>query len=361
MVAGEQEVDEDIIENRNVDADSFEVISVLGEGGYGRVLQVRKKDSGRIYAMKVIDKVKITSDKAMEHLLTEKRVLLNDNAFLLHLHFSFASSTKLYLVTDFLQGGDLFFHLSKQPCGFKERVARFMIAELVLAIDHLHQCGVIYRDLKLENVLLDDEGHICLADFGLSKVLDESNATQTFCGSQGYLAPEILKGEPYSFEVDWFSLGVMMYELVSGNNPFLGADFQQTCRNILRKQVVFPSAIFSKSAQDLLRLLLARDPQQRLKTGVDIKRHHFFKGLDWHKLAVKKLKPPFHIHVRNETDLSNFDKDFTTMTFDEDATSYEGVTETAGSDGEDDGFNHFQYSEVELASSSGAPSATSAQ
>ena len=140
--------------------------------------------------MKIIQKDKVTSEKSLEHIITEKNVLVNDSPFLLHLYFSFQTPKKLYLVTDFLAGGDMFFHLSKKNGqGFSPNVARFFCAELVLALEHLHQCGVIYRDLKLENVLLDSQGHICLADFGLSKLLDEeeNERTQTFCGSQGYL------------------------------------------------------------------------------------------------------------------------------------------------------------------------------
>ena len=192
-------------------------MEVLGEGGYGKVVLVRKKDSGQIYAMKIISKLKIQSDKALEHLITERRVLINDSPFLLHLYYSFQSASSLYLVTDFLAGGDMFFHLSnRQGRGFGCNVVRFFCAELVLALEYLHQCGVVYRDLKLENVLLDAQGHVCLADFGLAKLMAEEDRTQTFCGSQGYLAPEILRGESYSYSVDWFSLGVVVFEMITG-------------------------------------------------------------------------------------------------------------------------------------------------
>ena len=168
--------------------------------------------------MKVVHKSIINSEKAIEHIVTEKKVLVNDSPFLLHLYYSFQTKSKLYLVTDFLAGGDMFFHLSKKNGqGFSQSVARFFICELVLALEHLHQCGVIYRDLKLENILLDSQGHICLADFGLSKLISsDTDRTQTFCGSQGYLAPEILKGESYTYSVDWFSLGVIAFELLTG-------------------------------------------------------------------------------------------------------------------------------------------------
>ena len=173
----------------NVTADDFERIKVLGEGGYGKVTLVRKRGEEKTYAMKVIDKSKIRSQKALENIVSEKQVLINDSPFLLHLHYSFQTPQKIYLVTDFLPGGDMFFHLSKKAGkGFAPLVARFFCAEIVLALEHLHHSGVIYRDLKLENVLLDGSGHVCLADFGLSKILkDDVDRTQTFCGSQGYL------------------------------------------------------------------------------------------------------------------------------------------------------------------------------
>eukprot|EP01095_Lingulamoeba_sp_RSL-Kostka_P000278 TRINITY_DN1043_c2_g1_i1.p1 TRINITY_DN1043_c2_g1~~TRINITY_DN1043_c2_g1_i1.p1 ORF type:complete len:576 (+),score=173.27 TRINITY_DN1043_c2_g1_i1:60-1787(+) len=301
-----------------VTADDFEQISLLGEGGYGKVILVRKKDSGEIYAMKSMDKNRIKTQKALEHIITEKQVLINDSPFLLHLHYSFQTQNKLFMVTDFLSGGDMFFHLSnRQGNGFPVKACKFFIAEITLAIEHLHQAGIIYRDLKLENVLLDNIGHICLADFGLSKELDETDTTKTFCGSQGYLAPEILKAEPYSYNVDWFSLGVIFYEMISGSNPFLGADFHETCRNILHKEPVYPGNIFPKNVADLLVKLLDKNPQTRITSASEIKRQPFFKGMDWHKLSFKKTKPPFKINVSNSVDTSNFDDIFTRMSISE--------------------------------------------
>merc|ERR1712137_1343351 len=293
----------------------FEQIETIGERGYGKVKLVTKKSNGRIYAMKIIDKSKVKTESCIEHINTEKKVLVNNNPFLLHLYYSFQTATKLYFVTDFLPGGDLFHHLSRRKGrGFHPQVVRFFTAELVLALEHLHQCGVIYRDLKLENVLLDELGHICLADFGLSKFLlgDEEKA-HTICGSKGYLAPEIIRGEPYSFEVDWFSLGVMIYGLISTNNPFLSLTFHETCQAILTRTVQYPKDYFSSDLADFVNMMLQRDPKKRFQTASQIKRHPWFKGVRWEKLAVKKVVPPFHFAVANEGSVEHFDQVYTRM------------------------------------------------
>merc|ERR1712137_606817 len=284
----------------------FEQIETIGEGGYGKVKLVTKKSNGRIYAMKIIDKSKVKTESCIEHINTEKKVLVNNNPFLLHLYYSFQTATKLYFVTDFLPGGDLFHHLSRRKGrGFHPQVVRFFTAELVLALEHLHQCGVIYRDLKLENVLLDELGHICLADFGLSKFLDNSDNPRAFtmCGSHGYIAPEIIKGEPYSYAVDWFSLGVMIYELISTNNPFLGHSFQETSQATLNSSVNFPSSYFSPLLADLLAKLLEKDPEERFQCAAEIKRHPWFKGIDWDKVALKRVLPPFRFKPLYSTEL----------------------------------------------------------
>eukprot|EP00012_Vannella_robusta_P003908 CAMPEP_0206184374 /NCGR_PEP_ID=MMETSP0166-20121206/1182_1 /ASSEMBLY_ACC=CAM_ASM_000260 /TAXON_ID=95228 /ORGANISM="Vannella robusta, Strain DIVA3 518/3/11/1/6" /LENGTH=516 /DNA_ID=CAMNT_0053599381 /DNA_START=1 /DNA_END=1551 /DNA_ORIENTATION=+ len=269
----------------------FEEVRLLGEGGYGKVkLVVKKDDPDTFYAMKIIDSDKIQ----VQSCITEKKVLINDSPFLLHLYYSFHTNSKLYFVTDFLPGGDLFYHLSKRKNrGFHPKVVRFFTAELVLALEHLHQCGVIYRDLKLENVLLDELGHVCLADFGLSKFVDDEDRALTMCGSHGYIAPEIIKGEPYSFQVDWFSLGVMIYELISTNNPFLGHSFHDTSQATLNSSVNYPPSYFSPQLADLLSKLLEKDPEERFKYAAEIKRHPWFKGINWDKLALKRVEPPF--------------------------------------------------------------------
>ena len=177
--------DEELSVSQSISPSDFEEVRLLGEGGYGKVKLVFKKDDpNTYYAMKIMDKEKIE----VQSCITEKKVLINDCPFLLHLYYSFHTNSKLYFVTDFLPGGDLFHHLSKRKNkGFHPKVVRFFTAELVLALEHLHHCGVVYRDLKLENVLLDELGHVCLADFGLSKFVDDSDRALTMCGSHGYI------------------------------------------------------------------------------------------------------------------------------------------------------------------------------
>eukprot|EP00010_Vexillifera_abyssalis_P003238 CAMPEP_0201563220 /NCGR_PEP_ID=MMETSP0173_2-20130828/79762_1 /ASSEMBLY_ACC=CAM_ASM_000268 /TAXON_ID=218659 /ORGANISM="Vexillifera sp., Strain DIVA3 564/2" /LENGTH=257 /DNA_ID=CAMNT_0047977873 /DNA_START=204 /DNA_END=974 /DNA_ORIENTATION=+ len=194
-----------------------------------------------------------------------------------------------------------------------KKVVQFFAAELLLALEHLHACGVIYRDLKLENVLLDQEGHVCLADFGLAKMLEKGTTrTSTICGTPGYLAPEILAGKPYGRGVDLWSLGVLIYELSTGVNPFLSNTTQETLKNIVYLQVRYPRELFSAPLIDLLQSLIERDPHQRI-TIEKMRAHPYFKGISWHKLLTRRVKPPFKIQLNSERDVRNFDSTYTQM------------------------------------------------
>lgn len=224
------------------------------------------------------------------------------------------------MVTDYCKGGELFFHLKKFRV-FPEHMARFFAAELVSAISHLHTVNVIYRDLKPENVLLDENGHIHLTDFGLSKddVSDPRGAT-TFCGTPEYLAPEMLinrkSREGYGKAVDWWSLGTLLYEMLTGWPPFYDKNLRKMCENILRSDLQFPpGSTASPEARDLIRGLLLRDPAKRLGSKDDgaqeIKNHPFFAGVDWEALEKLEIEPPFRPMVRGDTDIGNFDTVFT--------------------------------------------------
>jgi len=195
-----------------VSAKDFDLLKVVGKGSFGKVLQVRKKDTGRIYAMKILQKKDIVERQEVAHTLSERNVLIQASSpFLVGLKFSFQTPDKLYLVLDYMNGGELFYQLQKETA-FSEVRAKFYTAELVLALEHLHKYNIVYRDLKPENILLDGNGHIALTDFGLCKenvAFDET--TNTFCGTAEYLAPEVLTGQGYGKPVDWWSLGILLY------------------------------------------------------------------------------------------------------------------------------------------------------
>eukprot|EP01119_Soliformovum_irregulare_P005485 TRINITY_DN1723_c0_g1_i2.p1 TRINITY_DN1723_c0_g1~~TRINITY_DN1723_c0_g1_i2.p1 ORF type:complete len:442 (-),score=129.97 TRINITY_DN1723_c0_g1_i2:37-1362(-) len=274
----------------------FTILKVIGQGGFGRVLLVAKKDTEKIYAMKVMHKTKISGTRQLQCLIAEKNIMLNDNPFLVHLHYSFQTPEQLYFVMDFISGGDLAHHLTNKG-RFIEKEVRFITAEIVLALEHLHSCGVIYRDLKLENILLDKDGHVCLTDFGLSKELSDVNGTTaTVCGTPTYLAPEVLLGQPYGNAIDWWSLGVVLYELFTGMNPFDSRDFDSVLHNILHANIVVPDYVPAAGA-NLIESLLQRAPVKRLCSGAtgsaEIQNHPFYKSMDWKKLMFKQSKAPF--------------------------------------------------------------------
>ena len=297
----------------------FEILRLLGKGTFGQVFQVKKKDSDRVYAMKVLSKKAIVKKKEVAHTIGERDILVttstSDSAFIVGLKFSFQTPTDLYLVTDFMSGGELFWHLQREG-RFSEDRARFYIAELVLALQHLHDNGIVYRDLKPENILLDANGHIALCDFGLSKAnLSANGTTNTFCGTTEYLAPEVLLDESgYTKMVDFWSLGVLIFEMCCGWSPFYAENTQQMYKNIAFGKVRFPKEVLSPEGRSFVKGLLNRNPKHRLGALQDARElmaHPFFRDVDWNLLHEKKIPPPFVPHIANELDTSNFDPEFT--------------------------------------------------
>ncbi|CAL1689714.1 unnamed protein product [Lasius platythorax] len=296
----------------------FELLKVLGQGSFGKVFLVRKvagNDSGTLYAMKVLKKATL---KVRDRVRTkmERNILVDvEHPFIVRLHYAFQTEGKLYLILDFLRGGDLFSRLSKEVM-FTEEDVKFYLAELALALDHIHKLGIIYRDLKPENILLDTEGHISLTDFGLSKQpLDDSKA-YSFCGTVEYMAPEIVNRKGHTFTSDWWSFGVLMFEMLTGALPFQGSNRKETMTQILKAKLGMPHNL-SPEAQALLRVLFKRNPANRLgsgKCGVEeIKNHIFFATIDWDALYKKEIRPPFKPAVR-EDDAFYFDSEFTCKT-----------------------------------------------
>lgn len=332
----------------------FELLKVIGRGTYGKVMQVRRRDTNEILAMKVLKKGDIfTPSKAypagdpknLQHTISERNVLalVNNEAhpFILGLRYAFHTPAKLYYVLNFCNGGDLYYLLNRCK-KFKEQQARFYASEVFLALQHLHKLGVIYRarrrsnaslpqrpgrrawstthshpcplsrcpgDLKTENVLLDIEGHVKLTDFGLSTVSPQAD---TFCGTPVYIAPEIWNRKTYSFEVDWWSLGCVLYEMVCGVPPFWGESIRAVYEKVTKSTPKFPG--MSPECQSVIEGLLQREPTARLggkENGNDIKEHEFFQLMAWDELLEKKVKPPFKSKSTNLDDTNNFSKNFT--------------------------------------------------
>ncbi|EGW33203.1 uncharacterized protein SPAPADRAFT_150965 [Spathaspora passalidarum NRRL Y-27907] len=299
--------------------DDFEVLRLLGKGTFGQVFQVKKRDTDRIYAMKVLSKKVIVKKKEIAHTIGERNILVRTSAaaspFIVGLKFSFQTPTDLYLVTDYMSGGELFWHLQKEG-RFPEDRAKFYIAELVLALEHLHDNDIVYRDLKPENILLDANGHIALCDFGLSKAnLNNDGTTNTFCGTTEYLAPEVLLDESgYTKMVDFWSLGVLIFEMCCGWSPFYADNVQQMYKNIAFGKVRFPKEVLSPEGRSFVKGLLNRNPKHRLGATNDareLRAHAFFADIDWNLLKAKSIPPPFKPHLTSETDTSNFDPEFT--------------------------------------------------
>ncbi|XP_005994012.1 ribosomal protein S6 kinase alpha-2 isoform X1 [Latimeria chalumnae] len=302
------------------DPSQFELLKVLGQGSYGKVFLVRKikgSDAGQLYAMKVLKKATLkVRDRVRSKM--ERDILAEVNhPFIVKLHYAFQTEGKLYLILDFLRGGDLFTRLSKEVM-FTEEDVKFYLAELALALDHLHSLGIIYRDLKPENILLDEEGHIKITDFGLSKeAIDHDKRAYSFCGTIEYMAPEVVNRRGHTQSADWWSFGVLMFEMLTGSLPFQGKDRKETMALILKAKLGMPQFL-SPEAQSLLRALFKRNPSNRLGAGPDgveeIKRHNFFTTIDWNKLYRKELKPPFKPAVGRPEDTFHFDPEFTSRT-----------------------------------------------
>ena len=295
----------------------FELLKLLGRGSFGEVLLVRLKANKKLYAMKVLDKKMLKQRKQQIHTKTERDLMVKINCpFIVNIKSAFQDETKLYIVSEFLQGGDLFFHLhEKRYTVFPEIKARFYIMELVIALDFLHQNNMIYRDLKPENILLDSQGHVKLTDFGLSKIFEnEDDKAYTVCGTPQYLAPEILLRKGYDKAVDWWSLGCVLYEMLYGRLPFKLKKGQKISLNIYKEEIAFDKKI-SEEAKDLIINLLIFDPKSRLGSGVDggekIKNHNFFKGVNWKDVWDRKLEPPFVPNLKSDQDLKYFDSSFT--------------------------------------------------
>lgn len=298
--------------------DSFKMIRVIGKGSFGKVFLVREIKTGHIFALKVLRKDNIIKRNQVEHTKTERSVLgYVKHPFIVGMNMAFQSKDKLYFVLDYCAGGELFFHLGKEG-RFSENRARFYAAEIILAISYVHSLDIIYRDLKPENVLLDAQGHIRLTDFGLSKegISNSSSGANSFCGTPEYLAPEILNRQGHGRAVDWWSLGALLYEMLTGLPPFYCQDRERLFEKIRKSELNYPPSL-SRPAVSLLKGLLTKDPTRRLGSGPnddqDIRRHEFLASINWEKLFHGEVAPPWRPKISGILDTSQFDKEFTNM------------------------------------------------
>lgn len=296
----------------------FIFLKVLGKGSFGKVMLAEHRGTGEVFAVKVLKKEVILQDEDVDCTLTERRILVlaAHHPFLTALYCAFQTEDRLFFVMEYVNGGDLMFQIQRAR-RFDEARARFYAAEVILALMFLHNHSIVYRDLKLDNILLDAEGHCKLADFGMCKEgMEPGKTTSTFCGTPDYIAPEILAELDYGFSVDWWALGVLMYEMMAGAPPFEGDTEQDLFNAISYEDVTYPPNLHP-DAIDILSKFLVKSPTRRLgcvpADGGEyaIQRHPFFREIDWQILEERRVRPPFRPKVRSRIDTSNFDKDFT--------------------------------------------------
>jgi len=293
--------------SRHIGPHSFSNLAMVGKGGFGKVNQVVFKETNEIFAMKILKKKHLIQTKSVDNTIAEKDILCKiRHPFIVRLHYAFQSDTKVHLVMDFVNGGHLLHHMHKESI-FSEPQAKFYIAEVILALEHLHELNIIHRDLKPENVLLDSSGHCVLTDFGFAKenVLTLESCS-SFCGTLEYMAPEVVKKSKYGKPADWWSVGILLYDMLIGCPPFQHKNDNTLYKKILNDKLKLPGYL-SKECVGLIKGLLQRDLKQRF-TIKEIKEHKFFRNMDWEKMLRKEVRPPIVPTTRQGAlDTSNFD------------------------------------------------------
>lgn len=287
----------------------MERITTLGTGAFGRVLLLKHKKNHKLYAMKVLEKEKIVKMKQVEHTLNEKRILESIRfPFTVFMEFSLKDNTYVYFIMPFVPCGEMFTHLRRMG-KFDEPLAKFYATQVILALEYLHFCSLVYRDLKPENIMIDRTGYLKICDFGFCKVLQ--GRTWTLCGTPEYLAPELILSKGYGFSVDWWSFGVLLFEMNAGYPPFYANDSMRTYEKIVSGKYRCPSA-FSTDLRDLIRNILQVDISHRygvMRNGVmDFKNHKWFKGIEWDSILNCRTQSPFIPKYKSPGDTTNFDR-----------------------------------------------------
>lgn len=334
----------------NITMDDFDIISVIGRGLYGKVSLCRKKDTKEIYAIKAVRKKRLVMSDKVHTIFTERNVLVNSrHPFIVNLCFAFQTDSKVYLGLEYAPGGELFFQLQQRAALPLEEV-KFYIAEVALALNYLHNKGIIYRDLKPENVLLDNDGHVKLTDFGLSKILEAGNTATTFCGTCEYLAPEIIAKMPYSFAVDWWALGILTFELLYGRTPFTGENNAKLFHEIRFSRPSWPRTA-SMETIDFIAMLIEKDPAKRA-TFEQIKSHPWYDGWNFEDILMKRVRPK-HVPVQGSTqEPINFDVTFTmedpmdSLVTPSSIATYDQFAGFSFVQGENDGMNPTSFDEL---------------
>ncbi|XP_021332178.1 serine/threonine-protein kinase N2 isoform X1 [Danio rerio] len=299
--------------------EDFNCISVLGRGHFGKVLLAEFKRTGKLYAIKALKKGDVVTRDEVDSLMCEKRIFETINAsrhpFLVNLYGCFQTPDHVCFVMEYSPGGDLMTHIHNNI--FSERQARFYSACVLLGLEFLHQNRIVYRDLKLDNLLMDSDGFVRIADFGLCKEgMGYGDRTSTFCGTPEFLAPEVLTDSNYTRAVDWWGLGVLIYEMLVGESPFPGDDEEEVFDSIVNDEVRYPR-FMSPESVSVIQKLLQKNSEKRLGAGEqdanEVKKHRFFQGIDWEALLAKRVKPPFLPSIKTAADVSNFDEEFTRL------------------------------------------------
>ena len=310
----------------NAELDDFEIIKTIGRGSVGKIFLAKYKNTGDLYTIKSMRKDQLISQNIIDNINTEKNILSKGQCtFLLTLSFFFQSPERVYFVTPFMKGGDLY-HKLKTDGYLSEDLVRFYGAQIAIALEHLHELGIAYRDLKPENILLDEDGYIKLCDFGASFHFQGTKKENTFAGSPEYASPEMIAHEGHTIMSDWWSFGILIFELLYGITPFFNMDKNRMYELIEVGELKFPNTIkidgniinlkISKEAKSIISKLLEKNPGTRLgKNGLkEIKNNPFFANVSFDMIKNKKVKPPFKPEVSEEDLTCNFDEDYTTMT-----------------------------------------------